>query len=87
MHARVGMSRTELVGQLGEPSAVLMAGVWAYWDFERPGRPTDARGDALIVVFAGDRVTRLRFTTRLAAESALRQVRDRVSRPATVAQR
>ena len=87
VHARVGMSRAELVAQLGEPAAKLGEGAWAFWDFRAAGLPTLGHGEALVVIFKADRVSVLRCTTRSAVEAALRQLRaDAVSRGA-VAQR
>jgi hypothetical protein len=87
VHARVGMSRSNLVAQIGEPTARLGEGVWAYWDFRRAGQLASDRGDTLVVVFAGDRVSLLRFTTRSAVEAALRQMRANAAVPATIAKR
>lgn len=84
-HARVGMSRTDLVAQLGEPSEKLGEGVWAYWEFRRVGPAASARGDALVVVFVRDRVSLLRVSTRSGVEAALRQMRAHVAPPATIA--
>ena len=87
IHARVGMSRTDIVAQLGEPSQKLGEDVWAYWGFRVAVPLTSARGDALVVVFVKDRVSLLRFTTRSAVETALRQMRANAAQPAAIARR
>lgn len=79
-----GMTRDAVRFQLGAPTAELTADVWAYEDFQANGRPAGERRDVLLVVFAGENVTRLHLTEKGAVRSALARARA-AARPAVVA--
>ena len=85
-NARVGMTRTELVDQLGEPSQKISAVLWVYSDFRARYRPIDDRADALVVIFVGERVSLLRLTERSLIEAALVKARVNANKAAAVAQ-
>lgn len=75
--AAVGMTREALLAQLGPPDLRPGADLWVFFDFRARRRPADERSDALVVVFSGGRVTRVRLTERAAVEALVRQWRMR----------
>jgi hypothetical protein len=79
------MSRTVLVAQLGQPTERLSSNVWVYADFRAPHRPAHERYDALLVVFTGERVTRLRLVQSAAVVPALAKFRAANAKAAAVA--
>ena len=70
-----GMHRDDVVLRLGRPDTAVSTGIWVYWDFRAKGRPPGEGLDTLVVFFAKDRVTRLRFTERKATLELLHQLR------------
>ena len=83
VHARVGMTRDELVGLLGQPSQKLSATVWVYSDFRAKNRPKAEQHESLVVVFNGDRVSKLRLTQHSLIVAALARVRADAASPGT----
>jgi hypothetical protein len=75
--ASVGMTREALLAQLGPPDLRLGTDSWVFFGFRAQRRPADERSDALVVVFAGGCVTRVRLTERAAVEAPVRQWRTR----------
>jgi outer membrane protein assembly factor BamE (lipoprotein component of BamABCDE complex) len=86
-HARVGMSREDLVDQLGEPAEKLSASVWVYTDFRAKDRPVSEQANALVVVFEKDKVTRLRLTDNAAMKTVIAKVRANAHKDAKVARK
>ena len=84
-HARIGMSREDLVDQLGEPAEKLSASVWVYTDFRAKDRPVSEQANALVVVFEKDRIIRLRLTDNAAMKMVIAKVRANALKDAKVA--
>lgn len=81
------MTRNELVEQLGQPSQKLSATVWVYSDFRARNRPRAEQNDALVVVFTGNLVSKLRVSHQSLIVAALARVRaDAASPGKTVAE-
>ena len=85
--ARTGMSRDQLVAQLGAPSEKLGEDVWAYWDFRAAGLPPATRGDTLVVVFTQGHVSLLRVTDRASVEAALAKLRANAAKSPVIAKK
>ena len=86
-NARVGMSREDLIDQLGEPSEKLSASVWVYADFRARNRPDSEQHNALVVVFTKDTVSLLRITDDASIKVAIAKYRANAARAATVARK
>jgi hypothetical protein len=72
---KIGMTRAQLVAELGAPSAKLGDNVWAYWDFRAMGRLVGERHDALVVIFVDEKISLLRLTERTQVETAIARLR------------
>jgi outer membrane protein assembly factor BamE (lipoprotein component of BamABCDE complex) len=86
-HARIGMSREDLVDQLGEPSEKLSASVWVYMDFRAKNRPVSEQANALVVVFEKDSITRLRLTDNAAMKMVIAKVRENAAKETKIARK
>jgi hypothetical protein len=83
--AGIGMSRAALTAAMqGEPDEKLSADVWVYWNFKPSRRGDDTEtGDALVIVFQADKVSRLRVAAAQPVRQAIAALeRTRMSRPA-----
>jgi hypothetical protein len=80
--AAVGMSRLQVVEQFGEPAEKISPIVWLYVDFRASNRPAHERSDALLVVFMGERVSRLRLVKQADVQLALAKLRASKARAA-----
>jgi outer membrane protein assembly factor BamE (lipoprotein component of BamABCDE complex) len=85
--ARVGMTREDVLDQLGEPSERLSATAWVYADFRARNRPESDKANALVVVFAKDTVRLLRLTDSASIKVALAKLRADAAKAATVARK
>jgi outer membrane protein assembly factor BamE (lipoprotein component of BamABCDE complex) len=84
---RMGMSRDEVVAQLGQPSLDISNHVWAYYPFRANDRPTTERHDTLVIVFEQHKVKVLRLTQRSQLQAVLARPRTPASQPVTVAKK
>jgi hypothetical protein len=71
----VGTHRRDVPERIGEPPDRFSPDVWVYWDYRDPRRATDERYQTLIIIFTGDRVTRIRFTDTKETRAALAKFR------------
>jgi hypothetical protein len=72
---KIGMTRAQVLTELGAPSEKLANDLWVYWDFRPISRPAGERNDALLVVFVNDKINRLRLTERSLVEAAIAKVK------------
>ena len=86
-HARIGMTRTALIDQLGEPTEKLSPRLWVYGDFRPAGYPVGDRYDTLIVVLVDDRVSLLRLVDKRQVELALAKLRLNAAKSAAIARK
>jgi hypothetical protein len=86
-NARLGMSREQLLDQLGQPSEKLADSLWVYSDFRAKGRPVAEQCDTLVVVFTGERVSLLRLTDAFLVKAAIAKARANAAKPTTVAKK
>jgi hypothetical protein len=84
---KIGMSRDEVVAQLGAPSQQIGPSLWAYWNHRALGRPVAERHNALVVVFTNHKVSVLRLTERAHVEKAVAQVRLNAAKASTIAKK
>jgi hypothetical protein len=85
--ARVGMSRADLIDQLGEPSEKLSDSVWVYTDFRAKDRPISEQANALVVVLEKNTVTRLRLTDNTAMKMVIAKVRENSAKATKIARK
>ena len=57
-----GMTPQDVFAKLGRPGAQLAANIWAYWDFKAKNAPRADQCETLLVIFAENRVQRVRLT-------------------------
>ena len=86
-HARLGMSREQLIDQLGQPSEELSESIWVYSDFRAKGRSVGEHRDTLVVVFTQDRVSLLRLTDAFLVKTAIAKARANAPKLPTVAKK
>ena len=86
-NARVGMSREELIDQLGEPSEKFSPSLWVYADFRARNRPESEQANALVVVFEKGVVSRIRLTDNAAVKTAIAKFRANAHKDAKVARK
>lgn len=80
-HARVGMSRAEVVHTLErQPDERLGPELWIYWNFAARNRRSGDQGNALLLYFTKDRVSRIRLTDAQPVRELL--ARQRAKSPA-----
>ncbi|MBM3855426.1 MAG: hypothetical protein FJ399_20110 [Verrucomicrobia bacterium] len=56
-----GMSPAEVQASIGAPNATLAPNVWVYWNFKAKDTPGGDRCDTALVVFAHNRVDRVKL--------------------------
>ncbi len=83
----VGMTRNQLKSAAGVPDAMLDANVWVYWDFQVREVPADRNHDALLVVFAGDRVKFFKFTSSQPVRAFIARQEAAAAAPTVVARK
>jgi uncharacterized protein YegJ (DUF2314 family) len=71
----VGTHRSDVAERLGEPPDRFSPDVWVYWDYRDPRRAADERYQTLVIIFTGERVTRIRFTDTKTTRDALAKFR------------
>ena len=84
-HARIGMSREDVLDHLGEPTERLCDSVWVYADFRARNRPESEKFSALIILFAEGKVSLIRLTDRPTAKALIAKWQTNTSKPATIA--
>ena len=80
----LGMGRGVVVQQMGEPSHCFTRDVWVYFDVRGSNLPVTEHRDALVVVFANDRVSLMRLTDAKSVRALVAR-QETVARSATLA--
>ena len=77
-----GMSPQEVQTNLGAPRAQLAPNIWVYWDFKAKDVPHGDKFDAALVIFAHNRVERVKLCDGEAVRTFLAQQEARTVKAA-----
>lgn len=81
-----GMTPQAVRDTLGQPDATLAPNVWVYWDFKPKDAPRAGKTDTLLLIFAENRVQRLRLVDSRPVRAIIAQQQAKAASNAIAAQ-